>query len=260
MRGKIRYRTAAGLVALAVWSPWGEPVHARPGDELFTALRWLRGHPFLGPPRLAPVDGLGTVLILDAWQAGRALPGGGSVRLYLDVPEPQPAPPVKHEWVDNRVRREIMEIEQASLLAARPPVSQLLGRIYGPGVGEDYASAEPIPVGPDDLSSGTTIGSMDTGPLVFEYGEVRKGGRYDYVEAWYRGHVGVIQPGSKGPEMRRTVVIVTPPSAGYPGTPSSGNLQGQQWSHAAYSPQASWSSPPALGLRPASYFRNGLQE
>lgn len=224
-----------------------------PGDELYFALGWLRGHPFLGPARLAPVEGLGPVLVFDAWQAGRALPGGGSVRLYLDIAEPHPAPPVKHEWTTNRVLREILQIEQAPPLADRPPVGGLLGQIYTPEVEADYRAADPIPVGPDDIASGTVIGSLDTGPLTFEYGEYRRGGRFDYLEIWYRGQAGLIQRGARGAEMRRSLVIVTPASGGTTQTSASGTLQArlasEPWSHAESSSLAYSSSPPAPDLR-----------
>lgn len=244
---------AASLVAasLALATAW--PAAAMPGDELHAALRWLGAHPYLGPARLGAVEGLGPVLVMDAWQAGRALPGGGSVRLYLDVAEPYPAPPVKHEWTQNRVKREILLIEEGPPLDARPPVREILGRVYSPAIAQDYDAASPIPLGPDDIASGTVIGSLDTGPLVFEYGQLRRGGRFDYLEAWYRGEVGPIRRGVRGAEMRRSLVIVTPPTGITTPGPVSGTLPGQpSWSHTAPCSLASWSWQPAPGSRPPS--------
>jgi len=174
------------------------------------ALQWLRRHPFLGPPRLAPVDGLGTVMVFDAWQAARAMPGGGSVRLYLDVPEPLPHPPVKHEFILNRVSREVVLIDQRLAPVGRPPVREILERIYGPAVGRDHDAADPVPLTPDDVANGPSLGSYDVGPLDFEYAQARKGERYDYLEVAYRG---VKDPfGGVPVEMRKTIVTVTAPS------------------------------------------------
>ncbi len=207
----------AAIGCAAVWVGICPPAGATPGDTLDIALRWLARHPFLGPPRLAPVEGIGVVLAFDAWQAGRELPGGSAVRLFLDVSDPQPHPPIKHEFADNRVKREILLVTQTSPSAERPPVTALIAQIYGPAASAEYAAAEMVPLGPDDVPNGPTLASAGIGPLRFEYAAARKGGNLDFAEVGYRGLADPFAAATV--EVRRIIVVVTRGSGPAPNPP-----------------------------------------
>ncbi|MBM3267131.1 MAG: hypothetical protein FJZ01_05720 [Candidatus Sericytochromatia bacterium] len=208
-------RAALALGALVAWACGAAPAAATPGEPLAAALRWLATHPYLGPPRLAPVEGLGVLLAFDAWQAARKLPEG-EVRLVLDVPEPHPHPPVKREYAENRVRRELLVHTQRAPGDGPPPIAELLARIYGPRVAAEYRAAEPIPLGADDLPNGENLAGLGIGPLRLEYAVARRGGNLEFTEAAYRGEE---DPFAKATyELRRTVVAIVP-GAGEPPVP-----------------------------------------